>query len=510
VQSLQSEELKTETRMAGTAPGHSRRLILRGLAWNSAFQVFLVGASFASMLVLVRLLGPAEYGRASVASGFLAIITCFNCSYFYDHALQLRGDEEPDWGLHWRVGFYIQLALGTICNLVAGSCWFFHSYRPAAPLLHVASIGLIISWPTNLRMTMLRREMNFPRLRILHGTAVITSAATAAILALTGAGAYALIISGNVIHSVPFGLDLLLVRRWRPPAGWWRWPDWAAHGHTLRFGGNLSTSALLTAARGMLEALILPGTLGYEAIGLLNRAQVLFTTTFGRVNAVVVETVYPLLPRSAGDPVQFARHGTLFVQVMLLVSIPGAVLVGLQGPQLSRLLYGQKWVAADPLIWPGTVFAWGVSLLLVFSSVLLAASRMRVWFAVSIFGAALSLPAMLAVILGTKTLAYVWGLAGGQMAALILAMILASPCLERDWMRRTLAPPVVASASAAAALLLTSRFDGGLQLIPGLCLHALVYGLVAGIVLRGLFAVQLKNVLTRLPAGERVVGFLGI
>ena len=102
-----------------------RALITRGIVWNSAFQVFLVGTSFVSMLVLVRLLSPAEFGRATAATGVLALINCFNCSYFIAQAIQLREGEEPDWGAHWQAGFYIQFVLFMICNGVAGLAWLF-------------------------------------------------------------------------------------------------------------------------------------------------------------------------------------------------------------------------------------------------------------------------------------------------------------------------------------------------------------------------------------------------
>jgi PST family polysaccharide transporter len=481
-----------------------QRLIAHGVFWNSAFQVFVVAVSFGSMLVLVRVIPPSEFGRAAAATGIFALLNCFNCSYFIAQAIQLREGEQPDWAAHWRAGLYIQMALTLACNAVAGAAWLLPSYLPIAPLLHLASVGLLVDWPNQLSLTMLRRDMDFRRMRLVQSVGTVITAGATVWLGIKGAGAYAMILGGSVLHGLPFGYDLLFVRRWRPPSDWWRWPDWSAYRHALGFGGKLSASALLAAARGMLESIVLPGTIGYEAMGLLNRAQVLFTTTFGRVNALVVDTVYPLLPRSAGDPVQFARHATLFVQTMLLVSIPGAVFVGLQGPELSRLLYGQKWIAADPLLWPGTVFACGTSVLLVFGSVLLAASKMRVWFIVSLLGASLCLPAILVALLGGGTLAYVWALAGGQMAAVIVAMVLASPLLEKGWMARALTPPVVTSALAATALLLTRRYDGSLQLMPGLILHALVYALVAALVMRGLFASPLKAVLIRLPHGDRL------
>ena len=228
-----------------------RALITRGIVWNSAFQVFLVGTSFVSMLVLVRLLSPAEFGRATAATGVLALINCFNCSYFIAQAIQLREGEEPDWGAHWQAGCYIQFALFMICNGVAGLAWLFAAYRPIALLLHVASIGLLVDCPNQIAVTALRRDMDFRRLRLLQAACTIITVISSVSLAFVGAGAYALIIGSNVLHGIPQGAYWLGVRKWRPPPHWWSWPDWRAYRAPLRFGAQLSGSAMLTAARGM-------------------------------------------------------------------------------------------------------------------------------------------------------------------------------------------------------------------------------------------------------------------
>ena len=81
-----------------------RALVTQGLVWTGLLQVFLVGANFVSMIILVRLLPPTEYGRAAAATGVLALINCFNCSYFIAQALQLHEGEEPDFSGHPDVG----------------------------------------------------------------------------------------------------------------------------------------------------------------------------------------------------------------------------------------------------------------------------------------------------------------------------------------------------------------------------------------------------------------------
>ncbi len=487
-----------------------RKIITQGLVWTGMLQVFLVGANFVSMIVLVRLLRPSEYGQATAATGVLALINCFNCSYFIAQALQLHEGEEPDWRSHWSAGFYIQVALCIVCNLIAFGCWSLPAYRPMASLLHLASIGLLIDFPNQIGLTWLRRDLDYRALRLTQVVCVCVTAVSSIGLALAGAGASSLVVGSNVLHGIPFGLYLLLVRKWRPPAGWWRWPNWASYKSPLRFGAQLSASAMLTATRGILESTILPATLGYEALGLLNRAQVLFSTTAGRVAVVVVETIYPLLPRSAGNPEQFSRHATLFVQTMLLVSIPGVIFVGMDGPYMSRLLYGLRWVAADPLILPGTVFAFGVSTVLVFATVLQAQNRLRMAFLSSLFAALSCLPAMAVAALGGGTVRYAWALAAGQLGAAIAAMALTHRLLKSDWIREALLPPIFAGGAGICLLLALRPLMFQRHPSATLGLDAVAFGLSFIAIFRCFFPDSLREVLQRLPAGPKFLKALAL
>jgi O-antigen/teichoic acid export membrane protein len=267
---------------------------------------------------------------------------------------------------------------------------------------------------------------------------------------------------------------------------------------------------MLAAARGMLEATVLPATLGYAAFGLLNRAQVIFSTTVGRAAAIVVETIYPLLPRSAGNPEQFSRHATLFVHTMLLVSIPGAVFVGIEGPMLSRLLYGVKWIAADPLILPGTIFAWAISNVLIFATVLQARNRLRLAFTSSLIAAVSCLPAICVAMVGGTMLRYAWALAFGQIAAACIVAKLSSNLLQGNWFRRGVAPPILAGSLGAIVLLLIDTQIIGLRTPVRILIEAIAFGIVILFVLRAFFRSLLLEVVVRLPGQEFMRGFLHI
>lgn len=317
-----------------------------------------------------------------------------------------------------------------------------------------------------------------------------------------------MIIGANVVHGLPYGLDLLVLRRWRPRSGWLAAPDWSAYRGALKFGAQGSGAALLAAARGFLESIILPRGLGYEIIGLLNRAQVLFATTFARVNNLILDAVYPVLPRSAHDRHQFARHATLVAQIMSLIIIPGTVFVALEGVALSRVLYGEKWAAADPFVLPGTVFAGAGSVNLLFAIILLAANRLKTTLVVNVCAACLSVPAMITAAMGGGATTYIWALAAGQCAATAIAVRLCSPLLVHGWFRQIIMPPIIIGIVDFAALWLGGKWKPDLPPLGRCLIAGTIYATVTLVVLRFGFPSLLRLITDRMPGGRKCARWL--
>ena len=369
-------------------------------------------------------------------------------------------------------------------------------------------LGLLLDWPNWLGATMLLRRMDFRRFQILNGITTLGNLLVTLAVALIGDGALAIVLGSNVVRALPFGVDLLLVRRWRPERGWWRWPRWSQYGPALRFGMQQAGSALLYGVRGALEAAVLPSVLGYAAVGLLGRARALFAMSAGRLADIVTETVYPLLPRYAANPQTYPRQASAFAQAICLFLLPGAVYIGLEGPTLSRLLYGERWTAADPLFLPAAVFGTGLALFQVSSSVLRAANRLRTCLLLDVGAAVLTVP-MVAVAWGGGGLtAYAWAVAATQLLAAAFALRTASRCLVAGWVGTVLAPPLLSGALGGGAVVVLRGVRVGDAPALHLALSVGVFLLVSGLALRGLFPRALALALTRLPWGERLRGLL--
>jgi O-antigen/teichoic acid export membrane protein len=485
-------------------------LIARGITWNALFQFFEIAISFGAMLVLVRIIPPVEYGRFGAVLGLLTLLNSFNVGAFMAQALQLPEGQEPDWSLHWTAGLYVQGALMLACNALAAVCWLTPSYQPIAPLLHLGALGFLLDWPARLRVVMLRRELAFGRMKALLACSTALQLAVTILGGLLGAGAYAIVFGANVVTPLPLAVDLLFVDGWRPRADWWRWPDWTAYRPALVFGAQQGLSGLLGSVRVALEGAVLPRAVGYAAIGLLNRAQALSATTVGRIGAVLVETAYPLLPRYATDAASYARQAALFIQVLLLAAIPGVVYIGLEGRALSRVLYGDRWIAADPLIWPAALGALGLAAFGAGASVLLAAGRLRASFLLNVLAALLSAPMVVVAWIGGHVVTYAWALAAGQLAAGAIALVSASPLLAPRWAPSVVAPPAVASLGGLGAVVGIARFELVAPVFPELALESSVFFLVVALTLRAMFPGPLTRVLSRAPGGDWLGSWLGL
>jgi O-antigen/teichoic acid export membrane protein len=488
------------------AVGSARTLIARGIFWNIASQVFGTVLAFVSMLILVRIMPPVEYGRWGALLGILVFINAFNCAMFTTQALQLPDGVEPDWSLHFAAGMRFQGALFLIANTLGLACRLRHEYRPIAPLLHLASIGLLIDAPSQLCQAMLRREMNFRRYRILHAVSGVLAAAITVGWGVCGGGAAAMVLGGNVFGGLTFGIDLLVVRRWRPRAGWWRRPDWVAYRPALKFGVQQALSTLVRSARGAVASAWLPVWLGLGAMGLINRAQGLVGTTAGRVMPVVIDSVYPLLPRLAADERRYGHYARQFVQALAWILWPAAIFIGLEGSHLSRLVYGQKWIAADVLLWPAAIAFVGVVASIAAGTILLAANRLRAVLILDVIQAGLTIPSVLAAHAGMT--AYLWVLAGAELTAGAVALVAVSSLLPRGALWETLLPPAASTLAAAVTTLAVCRHLPAVPNAVHLAVASGVYLASTVLTLRLLFARRLATVLQNLPGGTRVGSWL--
>jgi O-antigen/teichoic acid export membrane protein len=315
------------------------------VVWNTAFNIFRDALQFAVMLVLVRLLDPRAYGQFSLVTSVIGFISILSFNNFLAYSLQVRREEDTNYQDHFTAGLVIQSALFLITNIIALLARLWPAYRDVAPFIHVMSLTFLISFPSDFRIRMLERQLDWRRLRLLHASGLVIVAAAAIVLAAGGGGTYALLVPGMLV-AIPFIVDLVAFVKWSPK---WVW-SWARYKPAFQFGVSRIGSAAVTNGRQLIESGVLAGAVGFTVLGFFNRALGLAQLFCIKFSTQLLYALYPLLARYEPGSAAFRRVNGLILRTVGWVVIPIAAVLALLAEAVVRITYGNQWLPVNELL----------------------------------------------------------------------------------------------------------------------------------------------------------------
>jgi O-antigen/teichoic acid export membrane protein len=305
------------------------------------------------LIVLARLLSPAEFGIVSAALiviGFSAIFSQLGLG----PALVQRTELEPR---------HIQTALAasvTIGLLLAGVLWvtapaiarFFHM-EDSVEVLRALAWVFPIKGLSGVAECLVQRDLKF---RWLATRDVLSYGLgyglVGIVLAWAGWGVWSLVIA-QMTQTV---LNTAILLSVRPPA-LRPLPSWRAFVELMNFGAGFTAARVANFMANQGDNLVVGRVLGPQALGIYTRAYQLMavpTTLFGDV---LDRVLFPTMAKVQNDPPRLAAAYLQAVASIALVMLPIGVVMTVLAPEVVVTLLGPKWVEVIP---PFQVFAIGL------------------------------------------------------------------------------------------------------------------------------------------------------
>lgn len=486
-----------------TAPKQSLAASARsGLLWNGGYKVCHGLVQFALMIVLVRLLAPADYGIYAVVISIVAFLNAVSFENFIGYTIQVRSDDEVHFQDHFTAAVALQTAIFLATNVLAIALLFVPSYAEVAGYIHVLSPVILLSCVGGFRVKMLERTLDWRRLRVLSAFGLIGSATTAVALALAGAGVYALLISPYLKY-LPFIVDLFVVARWRPDWTWSREkyrPAW-------RFGLNRTASMLVVKGRALLESNLLALLAGLAVLGYFGRAIGLARLACSQFSTIVLQSVYPVLTKLEPGSHEYRRASRVLLCGIGWTLIPATMLLGLLADPLVRLLYGERWLEVIPLL-PWAMLL-GVITAIAHCGYFLALAnqQQRHCLRYDVWGVAGTAGSLGLLLVKHDIRIYLIGLIAVELVGLIalFCCMVRARAVDVSAIRNAIYQPVV---GVALAFAVTEGLRGISQMSLEGPILLLVYGPVFSVVyltsMRLFFARHFLELVGRMPAGRYV------
>ena len=320
------------------------RLVRSGVGWKVISQVAGQILAFAASVVVAHYLTPREVGlvaEALVFAGLSLVIT--------DAGLAAAVVQKPNLSEQDKTtAFWTSVVLGFLIMLAGiGLSWpvadlygeprvqvYFAAISPA---FFFTSIGIV-------QGALLTSDLKFRSLELRTVIATFASTVTTVVLAVLGAGAWALV--GQILSITSVSTALL-----------WRSSDWrpqlsfapASLRSMALFSGHVLGARTVTWARTNLDNLLIGRYVGASPLGAYSIAFNLMVTPVTRVAGPLTQVFFPAFSRMR-DP---ARIGAVWLRAVRLVAagvVPAMLAIVVVAPDFIEVVFGRRWHEAAPVL----------------------------------------------------------------------------------------------------------------------------------------------------------------
>jgi O-antigen/teichoic acid export membrane protein len=320
---------------------------LSGVRWTSTSTLIRVSVQVVQLLVLARLLPPADFGNMSVVLAVIAFLQMFadlGVGNAIIHARQISAVQLSS--LYWtNVAMGVVLALAVA--LASPALAAFYGEPVLQPLLALAALSLLAGCLWQQLRVVAEKEMRFARVAWLEIAASVAALPVSVAMAIAGAGVYALL--GGVLASAAVGAILA----WPMLAGTWRPQLQLRLGEIrefLRFGLYMMGNNLANTLNLSLDVLLGARLLGPQPIGLYSVSKNLCLQVTMAINPVITRVSLPLMARLQEDDLLLKNVYLNVMRMTASANSPIFVAIAFFAAEIVHLVLGPQWDAAIPLL----------------------------------------------------------------------------------------------------------------------------------------------------------------
>jgi O-antigen/teichoic acid export membrane protein len=328
-----------------TEPTDLKRAAARGVAWKISAEVVTQVTRLVLLLILARLLVPAEFGLASIVLAFALFVQLFADLGLGAALIQAPRLTEVDRS----TVFWTSLPLGLGWTVLGiGLSWPLASIygEPSLqPLFAAFSICFLLASLTSVPNALLIREMHFRALEIRVIAGTLCGASIAVALAFGGFGAWA-IVGGEIANRAVSLVTIWVQSRWRPKLVFSR----RKLREQFAYGGTLFGAYLLLQFAQTLQSLMVGRFLGATALGRLTVSQTLVYLPFNRVAGPIQEVMFPAFSRMQDEPARIMRALNRINQVIASIAFPTLAGLAILAPEFTAVVLGPKWTGTEDVI----------------------------------------------------------------------------------------------------------------------------------------------------------------
>jgi teichuronic acid exporter len=313
--------------------------VVRSFAWQGSAQAIGQILSWASTIVVIRLLAPGDFGLLAMANVFIGFFFLFADLGLGSAVVQAREIDESQ--LRRLLGVIVVTHLAAAGVTFGGAPWIaaFYAEPRLTPVLRVLAANFLLVSTYTVAQSRLLRDMAFREKAKVDVLAMTLGAATAVGSAAAGLGVWALVVSLLAMHSFKAVAYNLL----RPTP---LWPSFSLReiAGMTQFGALVTIDRMLFLLYGQIDVIIGGRVLGKDVLGLYTVALSLAAIPMEKVLPVINQVSFSAYSRIQAEPDRVRRNLLRAVQLVSLGCFPAFLGMAAVAPDFVPVVLGDRWV----------------------------------------------------------------------------------------------------------------------------------------------------------------------
>lgn len=424
----------------------------------------------ASLAVLARLLTPQDFGLvgfALVTVGLLELVSAFGV----DIALIREPDtSRAHFDTAWTIEAVKGLTLGAAVFALAGPASDFFATPAVEPVMRWVAVCPLLAGLENIGIVNFQKDLEFRRQFLFAFTARAVGTVITIALALAWRSYWVLVVGMVARAMLRLGLSYAM-HPYRPRFSLARFRE------IFDFSKWMFVQHLVHGLNERGPPLLVGRMAGAEMLAFFNIGREVADLGTTELRAPIRRALFPGLAQMASDRGDLARGFKESLGLIVLVTLPVPVGIGLVAAPLVRLFLGPDWVAVVPVLEvlavAGAINTLATSSHLVYWTI----NRPGITAALSGLRLALLVPLLLWLVDAYGVIGAAWALAASLLAILVVdyAVILRVLSLQmpelvaRIWRSVTATAVMTAAVFSVQTLLPWSESPAGLMLQLGVC-----------------------------------------
>lgn len=312
------------------------RRIARGAAWMIGLRVADRIVGFLSMVVLARLLVPADFGLVALAMAMVAAVGIFGEFGFELALIQNQKAARSHYDTAWTFGVLRGLLTALTIALVAEPLASFFSDPRLRDVILVLALMPLLEGLYNIGTVAFRKDLTMNKEFIFRIVPRIAGVAVTIALALAWLNYWALIY-GTLVSATLRLVMSYAMHSYRPRISVAAWRD------IIGFSKWMLVTSIASFANQKVGTLIIAKLLDAHSLGIFSMATQIATMASAELIAPIKQALFPGYAKIAHD-IPLLRKAFLDVYgLLVLIALPVAIGIGLTAEFFVPILLGHKW-----------------------------------------------------------------------------------------------------------------------------------------------------------------------